>query len=227
MTGHRQKGFTLLEMVLASALSTFLAIVVVSAFQANQQSYHFQQAITQIQANARFISTIMAMHLSLASNATGSVSGAADTVNDRDTVTTNNDYSPAGSPDKTCNGVNVGGATKTAVFSVSSDAELTCDSDMGGSAQVLVDNVEHMRILYGEDTDADGSGSINRWADADAVTDWDAVKAIQIGFMLRSENPLYLDSRTRTYNLLDQSISKSDGRLRYVFSFTVALGNRL
>lgn len=227
MTGRYQKGFTLLEMVLASALSTFLAIVVVSAYQANQQSYHYQQAITQIQANARFISTIMAMHLALATNAAGSVSGTADTVNVRDSVTTSNDYSPTGSPEKTCNGVNVGGATKTAIFSVSSGAELSCNSNMGGSNQVLVENVEHLRIFYGEDTDADGSGSINRWADADGVTNWDNVKAIQVGFILRSEDPLFLDSTSRTYTLLDQTISKNDGRLRYVFSFTVALGNRL
>ncbi|MCB1738586.1 MAG: PilW family protein [Gammaproteobacteria bacterium] len=239
---QRQRGFTLLEMALASLLTTFIVLIVVQAYQANQQSYQYQTAITRIQADARFVSTLMIKHLSLAGTGAGDVSGTTDLINFptvSDTVTTTNDYS-GGDPVSTCNGTGTGLATGTSAFSIdATTSSLTCDSSIGGAGnQTLLENVEHMRVLYGVNTQLDGvagetldSESIDRWVDASVVptlaVGWDGVRAIQVGFILRSENAIGLDTSLRSYTLLDRTVVKNDGRLRYVFSFTVALRNRI
>lgn len=67
----RQSGFTLIEMTLASALTVFLTLVMVMAYQANQQSSQYQTAINTMQNSARYVAQTMIERLTFADLAPG------------------------------------------------------------------------------------------------------------------------------------------------------------
>lgn len=95
-------------------------------------------------------------------------------------------------------------------------------TDSTGS-QELVQGVESMVILYGEDTDADGVA--NRYVRANSVTNMDNVVSVRISLLLRTE----LDSLSPTpvqYTFNQQTITPTDNRLRRVYTNTVMLRNR-
>ncbi|MDP2326383.1 MAG: PilW family protein [Gammaproteobacteria bacterium] len=98
--------------------------------------------------------------------------------------------------------------------------------------QELAEGIENMQVLYGEDTDGDQSPDIYRTATA--VVDWRQVVSLQVGLLAAGTQDRVADADTRTFNLLDEVIDPSggdadasDGRLRRVVTFTVAMRNRL
>lgn len=102
--------------------------------------------------------------------------------------------------------------------------------NMGGSnpsdTQIieLIAGVEDMQILYGEDTN--GNGSANVYRAASAVADMDDVVSIRIELLVRSSQPNVLDSaQTLTFN--GDAVDGSDRRLRRVYTMTSTLRNRI
>ncbi|MEQ1800786.1 MAG: PilW family protein [Gammaproteobacteria bacterium] len=98
--------------------------------------------------------------------------------------------------------------------------------------QELAEGIENMQVLYGEDTDGDQSP--NDYRTADAVGDWTQVVSLQVALLAAGTQDRVADADPRTFNLLGEVVDPtdggalpSDGRLRRVLSFTVALRNRL
>lgn len=98
--------------------------------------------------------------------------------------------------------------------------------------QELAEGIENMQVLYGEDTDGDQSP--NAYRTADAVGDWTQVVSLQVALLAAGTQDRVADADPRTFNLLGEVVDPtaggalpSDGRLRRVLSFTVALRNRL
>lgn len=90
-------------------------------------------------------------------------------------------------------------------------------------AQELVEGVEDMQILYGEDTTQvsvaecpDDNCSANTYVDADGVTNWNRVVAIRVT----------LTMRTTEDNLATEE-ADGDRRIRKTFTTTIAVRNRL
>ncbi len=104
-----------------------------------------------------------------------------------------------------------------------------------GSANELIDNVESMQILYGEDTDAAGSatsGLPNRYVTADAVTDFSKVVSIRISLLMRTPDNARTSTDTGTYMLAGATAATAttinpvdDRRLRRVYTSTIKLRN--
>jgi len=98
--------------------------------------------------------------------------------------------------------------------------------NVGGSAtmvdQELVDNVEDMQILYGEDTDNDGSA--NKYVGA-ATANMANVVSIRISLLLRTGTD-HLAATPQTYTYNGQTVTATDHRIRRVFTSTVKLRNR-
>jgi type IV pilus assembly protein PilW len=89
----------------------------------------------------------------------------------------------------------------------------------------LVPGVEALQIQYGIDTNNDMF--INRYVDADDVTDWNQVISITLAMLVRSaeENAKTVDERE--YTLLDTTLPAFDDRFqRSLFTTTVTLRNR-
>ncbi len=96
----------------------------------------------------------------------------------------------------------------------------------------LVDNVESMRVIYGEDTDASADATANRYRLPGTVTNWDRVVSIRVAMLIRSPDESGPDMDTNVYNLLGDTVSASDDfdpeddrRRRRVFSSTIQLRN--
>ncbi len=104
-----------------------------------------------------------------------------------------------------------------------------------GAANELIDNVESMQILYGEDTDAATAataGLPNHYVTADAVTDFSKVVSIRISLLMRTPDNARTSTDTDTYLLAGATSATSttinpvdDRRLRRVYTSTIKLRN--
>ncbi len=87
--------------------------------------------------------------------------------------------------------------------------------------QELVEGVENMQVLYGEDIDNDGIA--NRYVAANVAAMANVV-SIRISLLLRSMDNVTTAPQTYAYN--GQNITATDRRIRRVFTTTVKLRNR-
>ncbi|MGD9983122.1 MAG: PilW family protein [Porticoccaceae bacterium] len=92
----------------------------------------------------------------------------------------------------------------------------------------LVEGVENMQILYGEDLDGDRLADVYRTSDA--VADWADVVAARVGLLLRTVESGRQENDTAIYELLGTNVTPlaADARRhRRVFTTTIALRNRV
>ncbi len=108
--------------------------------------------------------------------------------------------------------------------------EISQEASSGG-AQELVEGIESIQFLYGEDTDtANPDGIANRYVEADAVADWKDVVSVRVAMLVQSARTDLVDvdaGQSQTFNFNGVSVTASDGRLRYPYVATVSLRNRL
>lgn len=89
-------------------------------------------------------------------------------------------------------------------------------------AQELVDDVENMQVLYGEDLDTDGIA--NRYVTANNVGNMDNVVSVRISLLLRTGDNIASASQNYTYNGVDTAAD--DRRIRRIFNTTIKIRNR-
>jgi type IV pilus assembly protein PilW len=88
----------------------------------------------------------------------------------------------------------------------------------------LVDGVEDMQILYGEDTN--GDGTVNAYRSAAAVGDMNDVLSVRASLLVRSRQQNVLDSaQALTFNGV--AVDGGDLRLRRVYTMTSTIRNRM
>lgn len=93
-------------------------------------------------------------------------------------------------------------------------------------SQELVEGVESMQVVYGEDTNGDGAA--DAYVSANAVGDWDAVVSVRIAFLLRSGEQVRTVADDGTYTAAGTTLNPvDDRRLREVATTTVTLRNRV
>lgn len=96
-----------------------------------------------------------------------------------------------------------------------------------GVTEELVEGVETMQVLYGEDTDADRIADVYRTADT--VTDWARIVSVRIGLLLRARDEGRGEPDTATYGLGSMTFNPIDSRnlRRRVATWTITLRNRV
>jgi len=97
----------------------------------------------------------------------------------------------------------------------------------GRRAEELVEGVEDMQILYGENIDADADGTPDRFVAAAGVIDWDNVTAIRVWVLLRGFRDNRAEAEQRYPALDGTTITAPDKRLRKPLVLTIGLRNRL
>lgn len=99
-----------------------------------------------------------------------------------------------------------------------------------GVTEELVEGVESMQVLYGEDTTSPVDGVPDVYVTAAGVTDWNNVQALRVGLLLRSVEKGRQEADTGTYNVLGTVITPraaDSRRLRRIFTTTIALRNQV
>lgn len=96
---------------------------------------------------------------------------------------------------------------------------------IGGAREELIEGVEALQILYGEDTDSDRVA--NRYVVADNVGNWANVVSVRLSLLMVSlEDNLTASTQTFQFNGAQVQAPDPDRRLRYVLTSTVTLRNR-
>lgn len=100
----------------------------------------------------------------------------------------------------------------------------------GASAAVeLVEGIESLQILYGEDTDTVPDGIPNRYRSASAVTDWTKVMSVRIGILARTINDKDTDTDNENHDVdgdgTDEVTAPGDHFRRRIFQAVVQLRN--
>ena len=94
----------------------------------------------------------------------------------------------------------------------------------GIAASELVEGIENMQILYGEDTNSDGTA--NYYVPFDEIADADDIISMRVSLLVRSiEDNIVQGNQVINYNGAVSTFN--DGHLRKVFTSTIALRNRL
>ncbi len=96
-------------------------------------------------------------------------------------------------------------------------------------AQELVEGIEQMQILYGEDTDVTPDGTANYYVSANNVTNMANVVSVRISLLARTiDDNLAAQPLAYNYPLpTSAATTPTDRRIRRVFNSTIAVRNRL
>jgi type IV pilus assembly protein PilW len=95
----------------------------------------------------------------------------------------------------------------------------------GTQALELVSGIEDMELEFGVDPDRDFS--INGYANAGAVADWNDVRSVRVALLISSTEEVKQADESIQYSLFGNSVTIDDRRLRQVFSADIAIRNRL
>ena len=234
-------GFTIVEIMVAMTISLILLLGVIQIFMASQTSYEMQSGVSRLQENARFTLDIMARTLGMA-GAQGAT--AIDTADTHDNYT-NEGFSPtsgtiqpvAGSDTISvsylaatdCQGAATGG-TATDIYFIGVDTadpnlvpNLYCNN--GVNNQPLVEGIENLQILYGQDTDSDGVPNV--YVSRGNVTNWSQIATIRIAILASTVNDSGIGINNTSYRLLNSPELGpfNDTLIRRVFTRTILLRN--
>lgn len=250
----RQRGLTLVEIMVALVISLFLLAGLLQMFIGTRQSSRVQENLSRVQENGRFVIDFLSRNIRLAGYRSRStieegksfedkfpgvrpIQGTNDDgTNGSDTLTVIFEGEGAGQGDiRNClNAPIISSAvapvTSSNVFTVSYDSasgkyELRCQSGAGVAAQAILEDIENMQILYGENTNGDAFGVAEYYVPANNVANWDRVVSVRISVLVRTkENNLVAAPQAYSFN--GATVTPTDRRLRRVFTTTITLRNR-
>ena len=98
--------------------------------------------------------------------------------------------------------------------------------NVNGVNSELLEGVENMRVLYGEDTTTEEDFVPDIYSAASAVTDWNRINSVRLELLVASIEDRVL-SEHQTYTFNNGSVTATDYRLRQVFTSTIAIRNQL
>jgi len=166
-----KKGFTLVELLVAIAISGIVAGAIFTAFQSQQKSYLIQDQVTEMQQNLRAAMDFMVREIRMAGYSQGAPGFGITDICPRDktynvdvTITGNGAFEFTADFDD--NGTLSGGETIS--YSIY-DAYGDNDNDIGrridaGSRQPVAENIEALGFAYA--FDANGDGILDTYNDA-------------------------------------------------------------
>jgi len=93
-----------------------------------------------------------------------------------------------------------------------------------GQAQELVEGVENLALLYGEDTDGDQAA--NRYVTADNVSNWNNVVSVRMQLLMASVKD-GVSPVAQVYTFNGASATAADRRIRSAFTSLITLRNRV
>lgn len=234
----QQNGYSIVELMIASTMGLLLLAGVMQLFLGSNQNFTLQGQLATVQENGRFALMFLEEQIQKASwyegtndipkaiNMAGSAEGGG-TANDSVAVSFNALIN--GTDNLDCNGVAVASGIVVNRFFISDTDNLMCQGNGGGVAQPLLPNVESFQVLYGVETDKSCSdGVVNSYLTKTAVENRSLsshILSVRIGLLLKAEKNVLLKSESKTFQVLDQSVTKNDMLIRRLFQQTIFMPN--
>jgi len=263
-----QGGFTLVELMVALVIGLAMVAGLLTFTSENKSSYTMQNEIGRLQENARFALDTLSRNIGSAGLSLPPPNGPAGgivafdstlslensnpnttlglTVEDgtaSDQITINIQSVTGATED--CLGQNVAvGTTITNRYYIDDDSgtglyNLYCEgSGNTGNPQPLVEGVDNMQVLYGEDTDQidpvtlQYDDTANVYVTAAQVTDWQRVMSVRLSLLMSTIVALPTgETETETFALLNTPtlgpFDNGENRVRRVFTQTIILRSNI
>ena len=237
------QGLTLIELILAMAISTLLVLGLIQIVSATTASVLLQENQAQVQERSRLaLKTLTGAIQTSGFNPEPweekySVTGLGEETADNISKTSDrlalhtwtdlncfNNRNPA--QDSMGNSLYY---FRESIFDLNTDNHLALLCRYGPSKtelttqirrQGLVPGIESFQVLYGQDSDQDGN--IESWVRAGQWTDSSHVLGVKIGLLVSGDDAV-MESETSVYRILETHVTKAaDGRLRKIVQFAAA-----
>lgn len=233
-----EKGIMLVEMMIAMVLGMILIAGILSVFLGTKQGYRMGQGMVLMQSTGRATLNYLSRELSMTGFPQSSAIETFIPTMTADGGGSNNDqFTVHYRTTANC----LGGATPVYadgvqytknMYFIQNDA-LVCrtlaEDDSTLAEAVIVQGVENMQMLYGEDTSAaDNVTNATKYVTAGNVVDWNNVVSVRIGILVNSQSNIATSDDEVAYDLQGQTqiAAANDHMRRRAYSATVVVRNR-
>lgn len=236
---RRQCGLSLVEIMVALVISLFLTAGVIQLFIGSKQTYRFHDALSRLQENGRLALDTMAADIRMAGFGYPNNDAIQDNAGvitsrwiDGNATTTPLALCPNANPavSNVCSfrrySVQARTAGGTVPTCVNARTSLFQQRD-GAAANELVEGIEAMQLLYGEDITGDSVADVYRIAGN--VVNWNSVVSVRIDLLLVSlADNIVTQPQTIFFPSYTNNVFPVNDRcLRQSFSTTVVVRNRM
>jgi type IV pilus assembly protein PilW len=225
MICSQQYGLSLLELMITLLISTFLLLGVIQTFINSQTTYRLQESMSRMQEDGSLALEIIGRDLRATGywgclkGSTGDLLGTDATITLKAAFVTIPTGGCSSTVDKTMTYYLA--KTSTIVYAIYGGVLRKNTNTQNND---LIEGVEAIQFLYGEDTNADHA--VNDYVLANQVLNWEHVISVRVFILITSlEDNLTAQPVAYTFNTL--TMLPTDHHLRRVFSATFALRNRL
>jgi type IV pilus assembly protein PilW len=242
--GCPQRGFTLVELIVALAVSLILLAGVIQVYLSSKQAYRVQDNIARIQENGRLAIDFLSRYIRLAgyrstlrtssdqifTAGTNQVISGTETSGQPDSVTVNF-QSDGDMVDCLGNSVSDGFLSRD-TFQLTG-GELQCRSQGNAATptdtvQSLVGGIQDMQITYGVNAANAFPPVVSQYMTATQVSDanaWEKVVSVRVTLLVQSPEDNVADA-PQAYTFNGTPTTPTDRRLRHVFTTTINLRNQ-
>lgn len=218
----RQRGLSLVELMVVVVLSLVVMLVTTSIYVSNKQTYRFLEQYSMIQENGRFAIYFLRENILQAGF-------PRQVVNPFPTVPANNNtVTVQFRSTADCLGNNIAVVPPAQPVTTNTlsvvGGQLICTNAAGDTGE-LVDGIETMSVVYGEDTTNDGTA--NTYVARDNVVNWNNIVSVRVALLAVGEQNTLDVAQAITYNLNGVAYTAANDRTpRRVFNTTIPLRNR-
>jgi len=208
-----QKGLSIIELMVSITIGIFIVMAMISLFVNAKQSYRLNENMARLQENGRFAMSFISRDLRMTdyracvlqevNRLDDAISGQNETgVNGSDTVTIrwqSNACNDTLTTVTTSYSIQTGFTGNPALF-----------RSVDGVSEELVEGIENLQMLFGEDTDNDNIP--NYYVSAENISDMAQAISVRITLIART---------------LEANLTTNGGRITRSFTSTITLRNRV
>lgn len=232
----KQKGFSLIELLVAGLLGLVLLGGVVQLFLGSSENYRMQDELASMQEDGRFALMFLNDQIEMAGWTADDayVVPAIDLLNSadgaNDSIAVSYVRAINGTDNRDCNGVVVADGRVTNQFSVNANNELVCQGiGGGGAAQPMIGGVESFQVLYGVETElVCPDGAVDRYMtrnELNASGLGSNVISVRVSLLLNSQEDILKEDLADQFQVADQLVNFNDRRVRRLFQETIFMPN--
>lgn len=236
----RQKGFTLVELMIAVVLGLLLMAGAMSVFMSTKQGYRLENGLSLMQATGRGTMDLLAREVMMAGfPQISEIETFIPAMTSDGGGNSSDQFAVRYQSDTDC----LNGATPVYadgeryaknMYFIDANNNLRCrtlaEDDSTVLEAVVVQGVENMQLLYGEDNTPGGDiNNATRYVSAGNVIDWDNVVSVRIGIIVNSQSVISTTDDDVTYTLFGQtpSAAGADRMRRRAYATTAVIRNRM